>query len=190
MTKHIHWQEIAQRVSGVLCACSLAPTKGKLSHNYQTYQTQWIDVGTICTSDSGLMSPVFNIFHLCVCARTFVFLCDIITHIDLHSHQRSAFGSYCIIKSTHAHQGKCLKKEKKVEVKTAATIIQGTSLAVQWLGLSLPMQGKAYLPGQGGRIARASWPKNRNIQKKQYSPNPIKTLKMVHNKKQKTNKKT
>lgn len=73
----------------------------------------------------------FNIFHLCVCARTFVFLCDIITHIDLHSHQRSAFGSYCIIKSTHAHQGKCLKKEKKVEVKTAATIIQGTSLAVQ-----------------------------------------------------------
>ena len=40
----------------------------------------------------------------------------------------------------------------------------GTSLAVQWLRLYVPMQGVAGLiPGRGAKIPHASRPKNQNI---------------------------
>ena len=45
----------------------------------------------------------------------------------------------------------------------------GTSLAIQWLRLRLPMQGGVgSIPGQGAKIPHASGPKNQNIKQKQY----------------------
>ena len=45
----------------------------------------------------------------------------------------------------------------------------GTSLAVQWLGLCLPMQGgMGLIPGQGAKIPHASWPESQNVKQKQY----------------------
>ena len=44
----------------------------------------------------------------------------------------------------------------------------GTSPAVQWLRLQLPMQGGAgSIPGQGAKIPQASWSKSQNIKQKQ-----------------------
>ena len=45
--------------------------------------------------------------------------------------------------------------------------------------------GAGSIPGRGGKILHASWPKNQNMKQKQYLTNSIKTLKMVHVKKTK-----
>ena len=56
-----------------------------------------------------------------------------------------------------------------IETKAFAQELQGTSLAVQWLRLHLPLQGNAGLiPGEGIKIPHASQPENQNIKQKQY----------------------
>ena len=56
----------------------------------------------------------------------------------------------------------------------------GTSLAVQWLRLCLPMQG-VQLPGEGAKIEHASQPKKKDIINGNHIvKSSIKTLKMVH----------
>ena len=61
----------------------------------------------------------------------------------------------------------------------------GTSLAVQWLKLPLPVQGGvSSIPGQGTKILHALWPKNQNIRNRSnIVTHSIKTFKMVHIKK-------
>ena len=46
----------------------------------------------------------------------------------------------------------------------------GTSLAVQWLRLRLPMQWvrEGSIPGWGAKIPHASWKNPQNIKQKQY----------------------
>ena len=55
----------------------------------------------------------------------------------------------------------------------------GTSQAVQWLGLCLPMQGgMGLIPGQGAKIPHPLWPENQNIKiRNDMVTNSIKTLK-------------
>ena len=56
-----------------------------------------------------------------------------------------------------------------IETKAFAQELQGTSLAVQWLRLHLPVQGNAgSIPGEGIKIPHASQPENQNIKQKQY----------------------
>ena len=54
---------------------------------------------------------------------------------------------------------------------------------VQWLG------GVGSIPGQGVKIPHASWPTNQNLKQKKFVTNSIKTLKMVHIKKNLKNNK-
>ena len=60
----------------------------------------------------------------------------------------------------------------------------GTSLAVQWLGLHLPVRGGVdSIPSGGAKISHALRQKSKHKQKitqKQHCKNLIKTLKMVH----------
>ena len=68
-----------------------------------------------------------------------------------------------------------LKKKKNKEI-----LSLGTSLVVQWLGLSFLMQGGVGLiPGQGAKTPHASWPKSKE-HKKNIVTNSIRTLKIVH----------
>ena len=54
----------------------------------------------------------------------------------------------------------------------------GTSLAVQWLTLHLPMQGvPVSIPVRGAKMPHASQPKNENIKQKQYCKNSMKNFK-------------
>ena len=56
----------------------------------------------------------------------------------------------------------------------------GTSLAVQKTSPS-NAGAAGSIPGWGAKIPHASWPKNQNIQQKQYCvTNSIKIVKMVH----------
>ena len=65
----------------------------------------------------------------------------------------------------------------------------GTSLAVQWLGLHLPVRGGVdSIPSGGAKIPHALRQKSKHKQKikqKQHCKNLIKTLKMVHIKRKK-----
>ena len=59
---------------------------------------------------------------------------------------------------------------------------RGTSLAVQWLHLCLPLRGGAgSIPGCEAGIKHASWPKKQK--RSNTVTNSIKTVKMVHIKK-------
>ena len=49
--------------------------------------------------------------------------------------------------------------------------------------------GAGSIPGQGARIPHALWPKNQNIKQSSIVTNSVKTLKMVHIKKKKNQKK-
>ena len=46
--------------------------------------------------------------------------------------------------------------------------------------------GIGSIPGQGAEILHAFWPKDQNMKQKQYVTNSIKTLKIVHIKKKKS----
>ena len=62
-----------------------------------------------------------------------------------------------------------------------------TSLAVQRLGLCLPMQGgPGLIPDWGAEIPHTSRPKTKTQNRSNVVTNPIKTLKMVHIRKIKT----
>ena len=53
----------------------------------------------------------------------------------------------------------------------------------QWVRLSSNAGGMGLIPGWGAKTSHASWTKHQNIKQKQYFNSPIKTLKMVHIKK-------
>lgn len=85
------------------------------------------------------------------------------------------------------YTGSLGKMLKKVEVKTATTITQGTSLAVQWLGLSLPMQGRLTSSVREVRSHMPHGQRTETHRRSNTAPNPIKALKMVHSLKKKNN---
>ena len=58
-------------------------------------------------------------------------------------------------------------------------------MAVQWLGLCLPMQGAGSIPGQGTGILCALGPKAKTWNRGSVVTSSVKTLKMVHIKKKK-----
>ena len=72
-------------------------------------------------------------------------------HIQLYNHN-------------HSHRNMC-----KSDFLILKKIIEGTSLAVQWLRLHLPLQG-VWVQSLVGelRFPRTSQPKNQNIRQKQY----------------------
>ena len=59
-------------------------------------------------------------------------------------------------------------------------------LMVQCLCLHLPVLGVQVRPGQEAKMPHGSWPKNQNIKRSTITTNSIKTLKVVHIKKENT----
>ena len=87
--------------------------------------------------------------------------------------------SHCIFQSTcPSPRGKADSHNQIYSRPFTSKLFGGTSLAVQWLRLCLPMHGvRVSIPGQGAKIPHASPPRNQNIKQKQYCNKCNKDLK-------------